>query len=38
MVKKPETSSPSKLLTSEEALALAKHPEVSNVVKNKHGW
>lgn len=38
MVKKTVNGSPSKLLTSEEALSLAKHPEVSNVLRNKHGW
>lgn len=35
---KTESHSPSKLLTTEEAMALTKKPEVINVLKNKHGW
>lgn len=35
--KKPNTS-PAKLLTADEALALGRRPEVVNVLKNKHGW
>lgn len=37
MVEKPNTS-PAKLLTADEALALGRRPEVVNVLKNKHGW
>lgn len=37
MVRK-NSPSPSKQLTTNEALALAKRPEVEDVRRNRHGW